>query len=117
MMRPLPSSTDWTSRSPSDRLGLETQVLQARRALHALDVAGVERGEIGAGAADVLDGAEQRRAPLQPLPVVGLAHQDVADDGAEEVALSTNSASVATRRGVHSRRAGGRPIGCCNTHD
>ena len=67
-----------------DGLGLEPQVLEPGRALHALDVAGVERGEIGAGAADVLDGAQQRRAPLQALAVVGLAHQGIADDGAEE---------------------------------
>ena len=40
--------------------------------------------EIGAGGADVLDRAEQRAAALQRLPVVGLADQHVADDGAEQ---------------------------------
>ena len=100
-----------------DRLGLEAQVLQPCGALHALDVAGVERGEVGAGVADVLDGAEQRRAPLQPLAVVGLAHQGVADDGAEE-----GRAQHEQRQRRHQTRrpqpARGRPLmGGCNTHD
>ena len=67
-----------------DRLGFETQVLEAGGPLYALDMAGVERGEVGAGATNVLDGAQQRGAPLLALAVVRLADQSVADDDREE---------------------------------
>ena len=84
MMRPCAIEHRLDFAVAGNRLGLEAQILEAGGALHALDVARVERGEVGAGVADVLDGAEQRRPPLQPLAVVGLAHQGIADDGAEE---------------------------------
>ena len=73
MMRPLPLEHGLDLAVAGDRLGFETQVLEAGGPLHALDVAGVERGEVGAGAANVLDGAQQRGAPLQALAVVRLA--------------------------------------------
>ena len=67
-----------------DRLGLEAQILQARGALDVRELARVEPGEVDAGVADVLDRGVQRGAPLRRLPLVGLADQREADDGAEE---------------------------------
>jgi len=89
-----------------DRIGFEAQALQAGCALDGADAAGIKLGEIRTSVAEVLNGGKQRRAPLQPLPLVGLMDQRIADIAQKNAALTTNSASVATRRGVHSRRPG-----------
>src|SRR5262249_44707026 len=67
-----------------DRGGFEAQVLHADGALDDLDGGRVERGEINPATADVIDGAEQRRAPLESGLIVGLAGQGEAGDDAEE---------------------------------